>query len=69
MHEFLIGLAILAGWLLSLYLCPTKACGCAGRCGRCKSTGRRFRFGARLIHRGAAAGYRQARRRRANRWK
>ena len=71
MTQVLYALAALAGYALFLLACPTKRCrsysgwGAKGRrrsyCTRCSGTGRRFRLGARLVHRGAAAAYRYAR--------
>jgi DnaJ-class molecular chaperone len=69
--HILIVLALLAGYALFLLIRPMKACrscsgwGAKGRrrsyCTRCSGTGRRFRLGASLVHRGAAAAYRYAR--------
>lgn len=66
-------LAAAAGYALFLLACPDKTCrtcrgwGAKGRsrahCPRCGGTGRRFRPGARLVHRGAAGAYRYARKR------
>jgi hypothetical protein len=66
--DILIALGLLAGYALLVLASPTTACrSCAryrGRpCPRCQGTGRRFRPGARLVHRGAARAHRQARRR------
>jgi len=51
MDHVLIVLGIIAVLILFVLASPTKACRCAGRCARCKGTGRRFRFGARLVRR------------------
>jgi len=69
----LIVLAALAGYALFLLIKPERACrrcsgwGARGKrrtyCTRCAGTGKRFRLGARLVHRGAAEAYRYARRR------
>lgn len=74
MTQFLMGLAIAAGYALFLLVRPTRACrSCGGwgakghrraYCTRCSGTGRRFRLGARLVHRGAAQAYRYVRNRR-----
>ena len=71
MSQVLIVLALLAGYALFLLIKPEKACrrcsgwGARGKrrtyCTRCSGTGKRFRLGARLVHRGAAAAYRYAR--------
>jgi hypothetical protein len=64
----LIALGLAAGYALFLLAWPGKACGSCARhpgrlCPRCGGTGRRFRPGARLVHRGAATGFRYARER------
>jgi DnaJ-class molecular chaperone len=71
--QVLIALAIAAGYAVFLLIRPTKTCrrcsgwGARGKrrsyCTRCKGTGRTFRLGARLVHRGAAEAYRYARKR------
>ncbi len=73
MSQVLIVLALAAGYTLFLFIRPTRTCrrcrgwGAKGRrrsyCTRCGGTGRRFRLGARLVHRGAAGAYRYARNR------
>jgi hypothetical protein len=67
-------LALLAGYAFFLLARPVKRCrpcagwGAKGRrrayCVRCQGTGRRFRPGARLLHRAAAEAYRYIRTRR-----
>jgi DnaJ-class molecular chaperone len=71
--QVLIVLALLAGYALFLLIKPEKTCrpcrgwGAKGRrrsaCTRCGGTGKRFRLGARLVHRAAAEAYRYARKR------
>lgn len=65
----ILGLAALAGWVVSLYLwpfAPCRKCDGSGRnpgskkkrygqCRRCEGTGRRTRFSARTVHRGRVA--------------
>ena len=68
MIHVLIALGLAAGYALFLLIRPDKTCqSCAryrGRpCRRCGGTGRRFRLGARLVHRGAVQAHKQARRR------
>jgi hypothetical protein len=67
MDHVLIILGLLALWVLFVLASPTKACdACAshrGPCPPCNGTGRRFRFGARLVHRGMVKGHKEARRR------
>lgn len=73
MTQVLIALALTAGYAVFLLARPTRTCrrcrgwGARGRrrsyCTRCGGTGRRFRLGARLVHRGAAGAYRYARKR------
>lgn len=58
MIQVLTLLAMLAAYGLLVLVSPTRACGSCGRhrgrpCPRCGGTGRRFRLGARLVHRGA----------------
>jgi len=65
----LVILGLAAGYALFLLVWPDRACqSCAryrGRpCPRCGGTGRRFRLGARLVHRGAVQARKQARRQR-----
>lgn len=72
MIQFLIVLGLVAAYGLFTLVSPTKACGACQRyrgrpCPRCKGTGRRFRIGARLVHRGAVKARRQARVRRVSR--
>jgi hypothetical protein len=69
MEWFLIGVAIAAANIVSLYFwpfAPCRACKGTGRnqgsskkrygeCRRCKAAGRRKRLGARLVHRGAVS--------------
>ena len=62
MGQVLAILALVAIWAVFVYCSPTKRCRCAGRCGRCKGTGRRFRLGARLVCRGIVKGRDEARR-------
>lgn len=56
---------VAAAYALFLLLSPTRACrACArsrGPCPRCKGTGRRFRPGASLVHRGAVQALKRAR--------
>jgi hypothetical protein len=66
---FLIGLAIAAANVVSMYFWPFAPCWACkgtgrnqgstrkryGECRRCKGTGRRQRPGARLVHRGAVS--------------
>jgi DnaJ-class molecular chaperone len=71
--QILIVVALLAGYSVFLLVKPEKKCrscrgwGARGRrraaCTRCGATGKRFRLGARLVHRGAAEAYRYARKR------
>lgn len=62
----LVVLVIAAAYILFTLASPTRACKSCGRqrgpCPRCQGTGRRFRPGARLVHRGAATAWRHARR-------
>jgi DnaJ-class molecular chaperone len=69
---YLVALVAVVVWLLSLIVKPQKACRfCSGAglkstrrlkfCRWCGGTGRRFRFGARLIHRGATQSIRYVR--------
>jgi DnaJ-class molecular chaperone len=69
----LIVTAAIAGYAVFLLIKPEKRCrkcggwGARGKrrayCPRCQGTGKRFRLGARLVHRGAATAYRHARNR------
>jgi hypothetical protein len=64
----LIALGLVAGYALFLLVRSDKTCQSCQRyrgrpCRRCGGTGRRFRLGARLVHRGAVQVYKQARRR------
>jgi DnaJ-class molecular chaperone len=71
--QVLLILALAAGYAVFLLIRPTRTCrscggwGAKGRrraaCHRCGGTGRRFRLGARLVHRGAAEGHRYIRNR------
>jgi DnaJ-class molecular chaperone len=71
--QVLLILGATAGYALFLLVKPEKTCrscrgwGAKGRrrsaCTRCGGTGKRFRPGARLVHRGAAEAYRYARKR------
>jgi predicted Zn-ribbon and HTH transcriptional regulator len=75
MTHLLIILAIIAGYGLFTLVRPHMACRkCSGwgsktrrrrvsACGRCKGTGKVFRPGARLVHRGAALAIRSYRER------
>ena len=73
MTQVLLVLGVTAGYALFLLVRPEKTCrscrgwGAKGRrrsyCTRCGGTGKRFRLGARLVHRGAAEAYRYARKR------
>lgn len=73
MTHVLIVLALIAGYAVFTLIRPMKACrrcsgwGARGKrrsyCTRCNGTGRSFRFGARLVHRGAAQAYRYAQKR------
>jgi hypothetical protein len=63
----LLGLAVAAGWVGSLYIWPFRNCGRChgsgknagsnrrrfGHCSRCGGSGRRRRAGAKAVHRGA----------------
>jgi hypothetical protein len=69
MTQFLVMLALLGSYGLFVLVSPTKACGACQRrrgrpCPRCQGTGRQFRPGARLVHRGAVKARQQARERR-----
>ena len=68
MDHVLVILGLAAFWALFVLVSPTKACGsCArhrGPCPRCGGSGRRFRLGARLVHRGVVQARKQARSRR-----
>ena len=63
MIHFLIALAVAAGLILFVLVSPTKPCrsraGQSGPCPRCRGTGRRFRFGARLVRRVIAQAHKQ----------
>jgi hypothetical protein len=67
MDHVLVILGLAATYAVFLLISPTMACGsCArhrGPCPRCKGTGRRFRLGARLVHRGAVQARRRGKRR------
>lgn len=75
MTHLLMFLAVVAGYGLFVLVSPTGACRkCSGwgsrkrhrkvsACGRCKATGKTFRPGARLVHRGAALAIRTIRER------
>lgn len=73
MTQVLLALGATAGYALFLLARPAKTCrscrgwGAKGRrrsyCTRCGGTGKRFRLGARLVHRGAAEACRYARKR------
>lgn len=72
MTHFLILLALVAAYGLFVLVSPMKACGACQRhrgrpCPRCGGTGRRFRIGARLVHRGAVKAHQQRRQRRGGR--
>jgi hypothetical protein len=67
MTHVLIMLGLLAASALLLLVAPLRACrSCArhrGRpCPRCGGSGRRFRLGAQIIHRGAVTARRSRRR-------
>jgi hypothetical protein len=68
MDHVLVILGLLAAYAVLVLIFPTRACAsCArhrGPCPRCNGSGRRFRLGARLVHRGAAQAHKQARRNR-----
>lgn len=56
MIHFLVLLGLAAGYALFVLVSPTKACGACERhpgrpCPRCHGSGRRFRVGARTVHR------------------
>ena len=66
MHDVLLGVAALAACVVFVLISPKmgcRKCGASGSrkrrgrprsaCGRCQGTGRQFRPGARLVHRGA----------------
>ena len=71
MTQLLMALAVLAGYGVFVFVKPARACrrcsgwGARGRrrsaCGRCRGTGKTFRPGARLVHRGAALAMRYVR--------
>lgn len=76
MTHLLMLLAAVAGYGLFVLVSPTGSCRkCSGwgartgrrrkvsACGRCQATGRTFRPGARLVHRGAALAIRAVRER------
>jgi hypothetical protein len=63
----LIVLGIIVILVLFVFASPTTACRCAGRCRHCKGTGRRFRFGARLVRRVIVLAYKQPWRERGER--
>ena len=73
MTQVLLVLGAAAGYALFLLVRPEKTCrscrgwGAKGRrrsyCARCGGTGKRFRLGARLVHRGSAEPHRYARKR------
>jgi hypothetical protein len=67
MEHVLVILVIIVVYGLFVLASPTRACGSCikhrGPCPRCKGTRRRFRLGARLVHRGAVRARKQARRR------
>lgn len=75
MTHLLMFLAIIAGYGLFVLVRPQMACRkCSGwgsrtrhrrvsACGRCQATGKTFRPGARLVHRGAALALRHLRER------
>jgi hypothetical protein len=77
MNHVLIGTALLLGYAVFLLIKPDKKCrscggwGARGKkrayCTRCKGTGRRFRAGARFVHRSVVEGYRYLWRRRKER--
>ena len=67
MTHLLAVLALLGAYALFLLVSPMKACGSCQRhrgrpCPRCGGSGRRFRIGAQLVHRGAVKARKQARR-------
>lgn len=69
--QFLVVLAVLAGYAVFLLVFPTRECrkcrgwGAKGArrsyCASCGGTGRSFRLGARLVHHGAEQAYRHGR--------
>jgi DnaJ-class molecular chaperone len=73
----LIVLALAAGYAVFLLVRPEKTCrwcsgwGARGKrrtyCQRCEGTGKRFRLGARFLHRAAVEGYRYVRYRKESR--
>lgn len=74
MTQVLLIIGVAAGYTVFLLIRPTTSCrSCGGwgakggrrrsACPRCQGTGRTFRLGARLVHRGAAAAYRSNRNR------
>lgn len=68
MDHVLVVLGLTALYALFVLVSPDKACkACArsrGPCPRCGGTGRRFRRGARFVHRGAVKACEHARGRR-----
>jgi hypothetical protein len=66
MDHLLVVLGLAAAYALLLLVSPMKACGACARhpgrpCPRCQGTGRRFRIGARLVHRGMVKARRRSR--------
>ena len=59
MDHVLAVLGLAAALVVFVYVSPTKACrkcaGSRGPCGKCRGTGRRFRFGARLVRKALLA--------------
>ena len=66
-HHLLALAVIILLYLLLVLVKPTRACGCRGRCARCKGTRRRFWPGARLLRAAAVTGCLYLRARRADR--
>jgi hypothetical protein len=76
MHHVLVTLGVIGAYCLFVLAVPRKRCRrCNGwgarqkrrrpaACGRCKGTGRTFRPGARLVHKGAVTAIRHIRERR-----
>jgi hypothetical protein len=63
LHAVLAILGALALYGLVVFVKPDHACGCSGRCSRCKGTGRRFWPGARLVRAAAMLAHEEARKR------
>lgn len=56
MAHIAVVIVLFLAYCVFLLVRPHKPCNCSGRCPRCKGTGKRFRFGAGLMHRGVNVG-------------